>query len=58
MKIEIAARKPRNPLVVAARARLAGAHGRSTSASRFQAQRALHRELAGLRDADRRRASP
>ncbi len=58
MKIDIRPRKPRNPLVAAARLRVAGAHGRSTRALRSQARRALQRELGGLVDADRRRASP
>jgi hypothetical protein len=58
MKFQITARKPRNPLVAAARLRVAGAHGPSASASRLQARRSLQRELGDLRDADRRRPSP
>lgn len=58
MRIQIATRKPRNPIVAAARLRVAGAHGRSASASRFQAQRSLQREIDRLPEADRRRASP
>lgn len=58
MKIQINARKPRNPLVAQARMRVAGAHGPSASAARFQAQRSLQRELGNLRDADSRKASP
>lgn len=38
-------RKPRNPLVAAARGRLAGAHRRSSGALRQQARQALKREL-------------
>ena len=45
MKITLSALKPRNPLVAAARQRLAGAHRRSASAKRQCAQRALRREM-------------
>ncbi len=58
MKIQVTVRKPRNPLIATARARRAGAHERSATGLRFQAQRTLHRELAGLHVAERRRASP
>lgn len=37
--------KPRNPLVAAARFRVAGAHRQSIGGQRQQAQRALQREL-------------
>jgi len=39
-------RKPRNPLVAAARIRRAGAHRRSASGQRQQAKRQLRAELA------------
>jgi hypothetical protein len=58
MKIQITARKPRNPMVAAALSRVAGAHATPARASRFQARRALQREIGELRDADHRRASP
>ncbi len=45
MKITLVTRKPRNPLVAAARQRLAGVHQKSASAHRQRAQRALRREL-------------
>jgi hypothetical protein len=45
MKITLHALKPRNPLVAAARQRLAGAHRRSASAERHRARSALRREL-------------
>ena len=45
MKITLDALKPRNPLVAAARQRLAGSHRRSASAERQRARSALHREL-------------
>ena len=45
MKFTIRLSKPRNPLVVAALQRRAGAHRRSASAQRQQADRALRREL-------------
>ena len=45
MKITVQLAKPRNPLVVAALQRRAGAHRRSASAQRQQADMALRREL-------------
>ncbi len=45
MKFTIAATKPRNPLVAAARSRHAGAHRRNASAQRQRAAMALRREL-------------
>ena len=45
MKITVRLAKPRNPLVVAALQRQAGAHRRSASAQRQQAHMALRREL-------------
>ncbi len=47
--------KPRNPLVAAARQRVAGAHGPSPRAQRAMSRRALQRELQSL---DRHRPSP
>lgn len=44
----VAAAKPRNPLVAAARFRRAGAHGARGHAERQQAQRSLQRELKSL----------
>ena len=44
MKIIFTAPKPRNPLVVAALQRQAGAHRRSASAQRQRAAMALRRE--------------
>jgi hypothetical protein len=49
MKMTLPTFKPRNPLALAARQRVAGAHQRSASALRQQARRALHRELQHLR---------
>ena len=45
MKLTVPLTKPRNPLVIAALQRQAGAHRRSASAQRQQANRALRREL-------------
>ena len=45
MKMTITIAKPRNPLVAAARQRLAGAHRRSTGGQRQRAAQALRREL-------------
>ena len=45
MKFHFKLPKPRNPLVVAARQRLAGGHRRSNSAQRQRASLALRREL-------------
>jgi hypothetical protein len=45
MKITVTAPKPRNPLVAAARRRLAGAHRRSPGAERQRAALSLRREL-------------
>jgi len=45
MKITLKTLKPRNPVVAAARQRLAGAHRRSTSAERQRDRNALRREL-------------
>ena len=45
MKITLTAPKPRNPLVVIALQRQAGAHRRSASAQRQRAAMALRREL-------------
>ena len=45
MKITLTLRKPRNPLVAAALQRRAGAHRRSASAQRQQADMALRRTL-------------
>lgn len=45
MKITVTLRKPRNPLVAAALQRQAGAHRRSPSAQRQQADRAMRRAL-------------
>ena len=45
MKITLKTLKPRNPLVAAARQRLAGAHRRSASAERQRARSVLRREL-------------
>lgn len=45
MKITVTLAKPRNPLVAAARTRVAGAHRRSTSGQRQRAALALRREL-------------
>ncbi len=45
MKIHLHLPKPRNPLALAARRRLAGAHRRSASAQRQRAALALRREL-------------
>lgn len=42
-------RKPRNPLIAAARFRQAGAHGASTGGVRQRAQQALRKELARLK---------
>ncbi len=58
MKIQITPRKPRNPLVAAARMRPAGAHGTGARALRQQARRALQREIGDLRSADHRRPCP
>lgn len=44
----LTARKPRNPLVVAAHLRQAGRHQRSGSSARQQASRAVQRELRQL----------
>jgi hypothetical protein len=46
--MRIARTKPRNPLVVAAAKRLAGAHGKTAGGRRQQAQRALRHELKSL----------
>lgn len=45
MKITVTATKPRNPLVVAARRRLAGAHRRSASGLRQRAAASLRLAL-------------
>jgi len=45
MKITVTQPKPRNPLVAAARSRLAGAHRRSGGGQRQRAALALRREL-------------
>jgi hypothetical protein len=45
MKISLKNRKPRNPLVAAARFRRAGSHRSSTGTLRRQGMRALQREL-------------
>ena len=50
IKLKLTAPKPRNPLVVPALQRKAGAHRRSTSAERQAAKRELARSL---RDAKR-----
>lgn len=45
MKFVIAATKPRNPLVAAARLRRAGSHQASRKAQRLHGRQALRREL-------------
>lgn len=45
MKITVASRKPRNPLVAAARFRSAGLHRHDRGAQRQDAKRELQREL-------------
>lgn len=45
MKITVNTRKPRNPLVAAARFRRAGSHRPSTGSQRRKAMRELRREL-------------
>ena len=45
MKITVTSRKPRNPLVAAARFRQAGSHQADGRSQRQQAGRALGREL-------------
>lgn len=45
MTVTLPSRKPRNPLVPAARQRLAGAHRRSGGGQRQRARNALRREL-------------
>jgi hypothetical protein len=45
LKLKLAAQKPRNPLVVHARKRKAGVHGRSTSAERRAHKLALAKSL-------------
>ena len=46
MKITVQQPKPRNPVAVQARRRLAGAHGLSTGARRQRDRRELRAELA------------
>lgn len=46
MKFTIHTPRPRNPLVVAARARKAGSHAASAKSQRQASRRALRRELA------------
>jgi hypothetical protein len=46
--ITVKSLKPRNPLVVAARRRVAGVHRRSAGGQRQGAQRALQRDLREL----------
>jgi hypothetical protein len=48
MKTRIIARKPRNPLVAAARFRRAGTHEAHGGSQRQQSRRALRRELEQL----------
>lgn len=48
MKTELKSRKPKNPLVAAARFRRAGSHGKTRHALRQGAKRALRMELARL----------
>ncbi len=57
MKIKLTAPKPRNPLVAAARLRVAGAHGPRAGARRARSRRALQREVNDLRAAERHRPS-
>ncbi len=49
MKIAVKTAKPRNPFVMAAARRAAGAHGRGASARRQHEQRSLRLELQRLR---------
>lgn len=48
MKITVTALKPRNPLVAAARSRLAGSHRPSGQAMRLRERASLRRELDQL----------
>ena len=47
-KLIVKASKPRNPLVAAARFRLAGQHGTGLRAGRREGRQALKRELSTL----------
>jgi hypothetical protein len=47
IKLKLEQRKPRNPLVVPARQRKAGAHRKGTRSERQQAARELRRALEG-----------
>jgi hypothetical protein len=47
--LTVSSRKPRNPLVAAAKFRHAGRHGQTGHGARQQAHRALRRELDRLR---------
>jgi hypothetical protein len=59
MKFTVTAPKPRNPIVAAARLRLAGSHRRSGSAVRQRSRHQLRHELDQLdRRSDRHRYSP
>jgi hypothetical protein len=49
MKLSLSPRKPRNPFVVAARMRRAGAHRAGVATLRQQAGRELRREIERLR---------
>jgi hypothetical protein len=48
IKLRMPAPKPRNPLVLAAAQRKAGAHRKSRSGERQQEKRSLHRQLKEL----------
>lgn len=50
MKITVKTLKPRNPIVGAARFRLAGAHRRGTGSQRLEGMRALRRELDQMKN--------
>jgi hypothetical protein len=50
MKITVTTRKPRNPLVTAARMRRAGSHFTGGGAQRQHAGRALRRELEKMKE--------
>ena len=56
--ITVKSRKPRNPLVAAARFRQAGRHGGKAGAERRAERRALKRELSRLDPARELRARP
>lgn len=50
MKVRLAAPKPRNPLVAAARFRRAGAHRAGRATERQAAHRALCKEIDALKE--------